>query len=68
MLRRCFRKAYGGEEARLGLASRVGGGTLQRGKGKEMVLNTTWEEWLELCDLVVGSRKERLGREKCLFF
>lgn len=33
-----------------------------------MVLNTMWEEWLELCDLVVGSRKERLGKEKCLFF
>lgn len=33
-----------------------------------MVLNTLWEEWLELGDLVVDYRKERLGKEKCLFF
>lgn len=32
-----------------------------------MVLYIVWEEWLELGELVVGSRKERLGKEKCLF-
>ena len=33
-----------------------------------MVLKTVWGKCLELCDLVVGSRKERLGKGKHLFF
>ena len=67
LLRSYFEKSLVGKKLDVGWHLGLMKEHFKEGKEKKWCW-TMWEEWLQLCDPVAGSRKESFGKEKCLFF